>query len=264
MLFSVIGLGTWKMEDDEPTAVEALRRGLAAGANHIDTAEFYGDGRVERIVGKAVRGLRDRVFLVSKVTPSHASYDQTIQACERSLKNLGTDHLDAYLLHWREKEPLEGTFKAFEKLVRDGKIRAFGVSNFAVKDMEEALRLVGPGRIACNQVLYHLGERAIEHALLPWCIQRGIAVVAYSPLGQGPLASHKVLKEIAMARNAAPAQVALKFLIRQPGVFAIPKASSAAHAVENAAADALELSAEDVARLDQAFPSKKRRGLPMI
>ena len=166
---SVIGLGTWGMEKDGRPAIEALRRGMTEGADHIDTAEMYGSGRVEEIVGEAIQGLRERVFLTSKVLPSNASYEGTRKACERSLTKLGTDHLDLYLLHWRGTIPLEETFRAFEKLHADGKILAFGVSNFDVKDMEEAVGIVGPEKISCNQVLYHLKERAIEFELLPWC-----------------------------------------------------------------------------------------------
>jgi diketogulonate reductase-like aldo/keto reductase len=265
MMFSTIGLGTWAMESEERSAAAALHRGLDEGANHIDTAELYGGGEVERIVGRAIRGRRQRLYLVSKVRPSNAGYAQTIAACERSLKNLGTDYLDIYLLHWREgKTPLQETFRAFDALLRGGKIRAFGVSNFSVKDMEDALRVAGPGKIACNQVLYHLQERAVEFDLLPWCLERGIAVVAYSPLGQGRLASNLTLAKLAAGRNASPSQLALAFLVRRQGVFAIPKASNAEHAADNVRAGALKLMDQDSALLDQAFPAEPKRGLPMI
>ncbi|MDX1562555.1 MAG: aldo/keto reductase, partial [Gammaproteobacteria bacterium] len=179
---SLIGQGTWNLEyDREADAIKALRAGLDAGMTHVDTAELYGSGRVEKLVGRALEGRRDEVFLVSKVLPSNATRGAAISACEKSLKRLGTDRLDVYLLHWRGGTPLEETFDAFETLERDGKIRAFGVSNFDVDDIDEAVAIVGPGRIVCNQVLYHLGERGIEHAVIPKCVDQDIAVVAYSP-----------------------------------------------------------------------------------
>jgi diketogulonate reductase-like aldo/keto reductase len=240
--------------DRRVDAVAALRRGVELGLTHVDTAEMYGSGRVEEIAGEALRGIRDRVFLVSKVLPSNASYDGAIQACERSLRRLGTDRLDGYLLHWPGEHPLEETFRAFEKLRADGKIRSWGVSNFDVEGMEEAVRIAGPGRIACNQVLYHLGERTIEHALVPWCEARGISVVAYSPLGQGRLPSHPSL-------GPRPARTALSFLLRRVP-FVIPKASRLAHVEENAGAARLA-DAEDAA-VERAFPRGPWRGLPML
>lgn len=259
----VIGQGTWMMERDPAASVRALRLGLSLGMTHIDTAEMYGDGRVEEIVGEAVRGRREEVFLVSKVLPSNATFEGTLRACERSLKRLGTDRLDVYLLHWRERTPLEETFRAFERLLRDGKIRAYGVSNFDVGDLEEALRIAGPGRIACNQVLYHVRERAVEHEIVPWCERHGVSVVAYSPLGQGDVPG-SVLADIARARNAAPAQIALAFLTRRGSVFAIPKSSSESHLRENAGAGSLALTEDEVQRLDLAFPRGRRRGLPTL
>jgi diketogulonate reductase-like aldo/keto reductase len=249
--------------------VEALRRGLDDGMTHIDTAEMYGSGRVEEIVGEAIAGRRDEVFLVSKVLPENATRRGTIQACERSLGHLRTDRLDGYLLHWPSRHPLEDTFAAFEDLARDGKIAAWGVSNFDVEDLEEAVRLAGPGKIACNQVLYHLEERAIEHAVLPFCEQHGIAVVAYSPFGSGRFPSPRsrggrALAEIAEARGATPYQIALAFLTRRPSLFAIPKASQARHALDNAAAGDIELTDAEVARLDEAFPVGRRRKLPTL
>ncbi len=265
MRFSVLGLGTWEMEREGPAAVKALQRGIDEGANHIDTAEMYGSGRAEQIVGKAVKGRRESVFLVSKVLPSNATYEKTLEACERSLRNLGTEYLDVYLLHWRERRtPLEETFRAFDKLVQGGKIRAFGVSNFDVKDMEEAVQIAGPGNIACNQVLYHLHERAIEYDLLPWCVTRGIALVAYSPLGQGKLPANHALRDLALARNTTPSQVALAFLIRHPNVFAIPKSSHVEHVAENMRAGALQLTAKEIRHIEEAFPAQKRRSLPML
>jgi len=181
-LVPAIGQGTWNMErDDRASAVAALRRGIELGMTHLDTAEMYGSGKVEELVGEAIRGLRDRIFLVSKVLPSNASFEGTRQACERSLKRLKTDVLDCYLLHWSGSHPLEETFRAFDALQRAGKIRSFGVSNFDVAGMDEAVRLTK--RIACNQVLYHLEERTIEHELLPWHERHGIPIVAYSPIG---------------------------------------------------------------------------------
>lgn len=261
-LVPVIGLGTWMMEqDDRAAAVAALRRGIDLGMTHIDTAEMYGSGKVEEIVGEAIRGLRDRVFLVSKVLPSNASYAGTLRACERSLKLLKTDRLDCYLLHWPGSHPLRETIRAFETLAKDGKIRSYGVSNFDVEGMEEAVSLAGPGRIACNQVLYNLDERTIEHALLPWCEGHGIPVVAYSPVGARNFRSSKALDEIAAARGAAPRQIALSFLIRNRSVFAIPKSSDVTHVEQNAAAAEIRLTDDEVRRIDAAHPRKPWRGL---
>jgi diketogulonate reductase-like aldo/keto reductase len=259
-LVPVLGQGTWMMEqDDRASAVAALRRGIDLGMTHLDTAEMYGSGRVEEIVGEAIRGIRDRVFLVSKVLPSNASFKGTIQACERSLRKLQTETLDGYLLHWPGSHPLEETFRAFETLLKDGKIRSYGVSNFDVRGMEEASRL--SNRIACNQVLYNLEERTIEHALLPWCETRRIPVVAYSPIGAQSFRSSKALDQIAAARGATPRQIALAFLIRNPIVFAIPKSSSAAHVEENAAAAKITLTEDEVRKIDAAFPRGPWRGL---
>ena len=261
----VLGQGTWEIERaDRAEAVRALRRGVDLGMTHIDTAEMYGSGRAEEIVGEAIRGMRERVFLVSKVLPSNSSYDGTIKACERSLKRLGTEFLDVYLLHWRGGAPLADTFRAFEKLCDDGKIRRWGVSNFDADDLEEAVRIAGKGKIACNQVLYHLGERAIEHSVLPWCEKHGIPVVAYSPFGSGRFPSGRALDEVAERIGATPRQVALQFLIHRESVFTIPKAARVAHVEENAGAAAIDLSKEDVARLEAAFPRGAPRGLPMI
>jgi diketogulonate reductase-like aldo/keto reductase len=268
---SIIGQGTWYIDaGHRAQAIDALRRGLDLGMNHIDTAEMYGDGAAERVVGEAMRGRRDEVFLVSKVLPQHASRSSTRSACERSLKALGTDRLDCYLLHWRGGHPLEETFAAFEDLLRDGKILSYGVSNFDVPDLEEALAIAGPGRLACNQVLYHLKERAIEHAVIPWCERHEVAVVAYSPFGHDDFpeagsAGGRVLAGIAEAHGATPRQVALAFLTRKAGVYAIPKASSTGHARDNAGAGDLVLAEEELARIDAAFPrGRKPDYLPMI
>lgn len=265
----IVGQGTWRMELDPDAAVVALRRGFDLGMTHVDTAEMYGDGRVEEIVGRALRGRRDEIFLVSKVLPSNASYEGTLRACERSLARLGTDRLDVYLLHWPGRSPFEETARAFERLKRDGKILAYGVSNFDADQLEEAVRIAGPGRIACNQVLYHLGERAIEHRVLPRCAALGVALVAYSPLGQGAFpdprsAGGRVLAEIARAHGAVPPQVALAFLLRDPNVFVIPKASRVEHVEENAGAAGVRLTPQEVARIDRAFPRGRPRPLPML
>src|SRR5688572_11907111 len=225
---SVIGQGTWQLDGrNDAGAIAALRRGLDLGMTHIDTAEMYGEA--EPLVARTIDGRRDEVFLVSKVLPSNASRAGTIKACERSLSRLKTDRLDCYLLHWRGSYPLEETFGAFEDLVKAGKILSWGVSNFDADDLDEALDIVGEGKIACNQVLYHLQERAIEHAVIPWCEKHKVAVVAYSPFGQGrfPSASSvggRTLQEIADTHGATSRQVALAFLTRRASVFAIPKA----------------------------------------
>jgi diketogulonate reductase-like aldo/keto reductase len=267
---SVIGMGTWRMNGDRAKAVAALRAGLDLGVNHIDTAEMYGDA--ELIVGEAIKGRRDDVFLVSKVLPQNASRRGTRTACEQSLKRLGTDRLDCYLLHWRGSVPLEQTIGAFVDLQREGKIRSWGVSNFDADDLEEAYGFEAkPGEsIACNQVLYHLQERAIEHSVIPSCEKHGVAVVAYSPFGSGDFPGPKtsggqVLAEIAKTHAATPHQVALAFLIRHPSVFAIPKTGNPKRAAENAAACDIVLSADDMAAIDRAFPrGPEPRSLPMI
>ncbi len=266
---AAIGQGTWYIDrGDRRAAVEALQRGLDLGLTHIDTAEMYGDA--ELVVAEALTGRRDDCFLVSKVLPSNASRRGTIAACERSLKRLKTDRLDCYLLHWRGEHPLEETVKAFEGLVRDGKIRSWGVSNFDVDDLDELLAVAGPDRIACNQVLYHLGERAIEHAVTPWCARHHVAVVAYSPFGHDDFpraasAGGRVLADIASRHGATPRQVALAFLTRENFVFAIPKAATIAHVEDNAAAARLALDAAEIAAIEAAFPRRaKPRHLPMI
>jgi diketogulonate reductase-like aldo/keto reductase len=266
---SVIGQGTWYIDHgDRASAVTALRKGLYLGMAHIDTAEMYGDA--ELVVAEAIAGRRDEVFLVSKVLPGNASRRGTVQACDRSLKRLKTDRLDCYLLHWRGQYPLEETAAAFEELVSAGKILSWGVSNFDASDLAEMVDAAGEGRIACNQVLYHLNERAIEHSVIPWCEAHGVAVVAYSPFGHDDFpaarsAGGKVLQEIASRRGVTPRQVALSFLARWPSVFAIPKASSPAHAAENADAGDVDLTESDISALDKAFAlGREPRSLPMI
>ena len=266
----MVGQGTWYIERAErKTAVAALRKGLDFGMTHIDTAEMYGSGRAEEVVGEAIAGRRDEVFLVSKVLPQNASRRGTVGACEESLKRLRTDRLDCYLLHWRGGEPLEDTIAAFGQLRDAGKILSWGVSNFDVSDLEEAHAIAGAGQIACNQVLYHLKERAIEHAVLPWCEAHDVAVVGYSPFGHNDFpapnsAGGRVLQEIAAAHRATARQVALAFLVRRPSLFTIPKASSPEHAAENAGAGKLRLGEAEIARIDDALPRGRSRGLPML
>lgn len=265
----LIGQGTWYIDDaHRPTAVAALRRGLDLGMTHIDTAEMYGDAEI--VVGEAIAGRREEVFLVSKVVPSNASRSGTVATCERSLTRLRTDRLDCYLLHWPGSYRLEDTFAGFERLREQGKILSWGVSNFDVPDLEAAWAAGGEGRIACNQVLYHLEERAIEHAVLPWGEEHGIATVAYSPLGHGSFPGPRspggrVLEEIAAGHGATARQVALCFLTRRPSTFVIPKASSPEHASENAGVGALRLTEAELARIDAAFPlGAQPRQLPML
>ena len=265
----VIGQGTWYIDSgDRATAVAALRRGLDLGMTHIDTAEMYGDAEV--VVAETIAGRRDEVFLVSKVLPQNASRSGTLAACSRSLARLRTDRLDSYLLHWRGEHPLPDTIAAFEQLEREGKILSWGMSNFDVPDLEEAREIAGDGRLACNQVLYHLQERAIEHAVLPWCEEHGVAVVVYSPYGHGNFPGPqtpggRVLQEIAAVHHATARQVALRFLVRRPSLFAIPKASTPEHAVDNAGAGDLQLTEAELARVDAAFPLGPRpRELPTL
>jgi diketogulonate reductase-like aldo/keto reductase len=267
---AVIGQGTWQMERrDKTRAVEALRRGLDLGMTHIDTAEMYGSGETEEIVGEAIRGRRDEVFLVSKVMPQNASSAGTIAACERSLRRLGTDRLDCYLLHWPGRFALDDTFGAFETLRAQGKIRSWGVSNFDVTELNEAIALAGADRLACNQVLYHLQERAVEHTVLPLCASRGIALVAYSPFGQAGFPRRtspggRLLEDIAKAHGATARQIALAFLLRDKSTFVIPKAATAAHVEDNAGASGIVLDPGELERIDQAFPAGRPRGLPML
>jgi diketogulonate reductase-like aldo/keto reductase len=268
---AAIGQGTWALEQaDEAEATRALLAGLELGLTHVDTAEMYGDGRVEELLGRALAGRRAEVFLASKVLPQNATRAGTRKACERSLRRLRTDHLDLYLLHWHGEHPLSETLAAFAELQQKGAIRHYGVSNFDERELAEAVRLAGPGRIACNQVLYHLGERAIEHAVLPACERLGVALVAYSPFGSGrfPGPSTKggrVLAELGARLGATPRQLALAFLLRNERVLTIPKCAREEHMRENAAAQELELSPADVARIEQAFPlGAKPRALPTI
>jgi diketogulonate reductase-like aldo/keto reductase len=263
----VVGQGTWNVPlrgERADDAKRALRRGVELGMVHIDSAEMYGDGGAERLVGEAIRGLpRDQLFLVSKVLPSNATYDGTLRACEASLQRLGVEYLDCYLLHWRGSVPLGETMRALETLVQQGKIRALGVSNFEVDALAEARAALEREPIACNQVLYHLGERTIELHELPYCREHDIAIVAYTPFGRGEWEERrgaKTLEQIAGKHGATARQVILAFLTRDPNAFAIPKASSVTHVEENAGAGELRLDDEDSAAIDAAFPVRKRRG----
>jgi diketogulonate reductase-like aldo/keto reductase len=268
-MIPILGQGTWNMGED-PSArgaeVAALRLGMELGMTLIDTAEMYGEGGAEKVVGEAIAGRRDEVYLVSKVYPHNASSAGVHAACERSLRRLGTDHLDLYLLHWRGSVPLAETLEAFERLRIEGKIRDYGVSNFDTDDMEEAAALPAGGGVASNQVLYNLVKRGIEWDLLPWCRARGIPVMAYSPLestpaGQRSLLARPELGEVARRHGVTPAQVALAWLLRQEGVVTIPKAVQPAHVRANRAALDLAplLTIEDMALLDAGFPPPGRR-----
>jgi diketogulonate reductase-like aldo/keto reductase len=262
-----LGQGTWRMGEEaaaRPAEVAALRAGLDLGLTLIDTAEMYGEGGAEEVVGEAIAGRRGEVFLVSKAYPQNASRTRLPAACERSLKRLGVETIDLYLLHWRGSTPLAETAEAMERLVSQGKIARWGVSNCDVDDLEE----LGPAlpRCAANQVLWNLEARGVEFDLLPFCAEHAMPVMAYSPLGQGgALLRHRALREVAARHGGTPAQVALAFTLARPGVISIPKASDAAHVAENAAARELRLDAEERAMLDAAFPPPKRkRPLAMI
>lgn len=263
----IIGQGTWNVPSRGPAMDEAkaaLRRGVELGMVHIDTAEMYGDGSAERLIGSAIAGLpRERLYIVSKVLPSNASYTGTIRACEASLARLGLDYLDCYLLHWRGGNPLDETMRAMETLVRDGKIRALGVSNFDVDDLREATAALTTERIACNQVLYHLGERTIEGHELTYAREHEIAIVAYTPFGRGDYRHRPgvhALETVARTRGATIPQVILAFLTRDPIVFTIPKASTVAHVEENAGAGDLRLTDDEIEAIDRAYPAARRRG----
>ena len=268
----VLGQGTWNMGED-PAAraaeVAALRLGLDLGVKLIDTAEMYGEGGAEEVVGAAIAGRRDEVLLVSKVYPHHADRAGVAAACERSLRRLGTDYLDLYLLHWRGGVPLEETLAAFDALKRAGKIRDYGVSNFDLDDMLEAAALPGGAAVATDQVLYNLAQRGVEWDLLPWCRARGLPLMAYSPLESAPaeqaaLLGNPTLRAVAGRHGVTPAQVALAWLLHQPGVVAIPKAVRPEHVSANRAALDIALAAADLADLDAAFaPPRRRQPLAM-
>ncbi len=256
----VIGLGTWRMEaDDRDAAIVAVRRGIEAGLAHIDTAEIYGKGAVEELLGEALAGYRSDVFLASKIHPDHATYAGTLLACEKSLRRLRTDRLDLYMLHWRGTQPLEETFRAFEELKKEGKILAWGLSNFDVADIERVIELVGEGVVACNQVLYNLTERDAEHIVQPVCERHKIAFVGYSPLGSGQFPEPgtwrgDVLAGIATSHGVSARAVALAFLARREGAFVIPKSSRQEHVEDLARAGNLVLTPVEVETIAAAFP----------
>ncbi|WP_107339264.1 aldo/keto reductase [Agrobacterium pusense] len=257
-----LGLGTWNMGETRSSAeqeVESIRRAIDLGMTLIDTAEMYADGRSEEIVGRAIVNHREDVFLVSKVYPWNASATGTVDACERSLARLGTDHIDLYLLHWRGEHPLEETVAAFERLKMDGKIGDWGVSNFDTDDMEELFAVPDGRNCAANQVLYNLSRRGPEFSLLPWCQQHGVPLMAYSPIEQGRILKNHELIRIAKAYQATPAQLALAFLLEREGIIAIPKSSNPARVEENRGATDLDITEEDWAALDAVFPPPTRK-----
>lgn len=263
-----LGQGTWNMGDSaaaRKAEIAALRAGIDLGMTLIDTAEMYGDGRSESLVAQAIAGMRQKVFLVSKVLPSNASRKGVVRSCEASLKRLRTEVLDLYLLHWSGSYPLEETVRGFEDLLAAGKIRAWGVSNLDLREMKQLVSIAGGKACATNQVLYNLSRRGIEFDLLPWCVKQGISVMAYSPVEQGRILGHKVLKQVAQRLGATPAQVALAWVLRQDGVVAIPKAGSVAHVRENYKALTLQPDSDALQALDAAFPPpKKARPLEML
>jgi diketogulonate reductase-like aldo/keto reductase len=253
----VLGQGTWYMGDDRSRRADeiaALRLGIELGMTLIDTAEMYGDGRSESLVGEAITGLRDQVFLVSKVLPSNASREGMSRSCEASLKRLKTDRLDLYLLHWSSRYPLDEIVRGFEDLMQVGRIRYWGVSNLDLDETEKLLSLPGGKACATNQVLYNLTSRGIEHDLLPWCRRKKIPVMAYSPIEQGRVLRNRALKRVAERHGATAAQIALAWVLRWGGVIAIPKAGRPDHVRENFGALKVRLAAGDVAELDSAFP----------
>jgi diketogulonate reductase-like aldo/keto reductase len=257
-----LGQGTWHMGEDRRRIVDeaaAVRLGIELGMTLIDTAEMYGGGGAEEMVARAAEGVRDDLFIVSKVYPHNASRAGVVAACERSLERLRTDRIDLYLLHWRGSIPLAETLEGFERLKRDGKIRYHGVSNFDPGDMAEWVALKGGETVAADQVLYNLSRRGPEWDLMPWCRERGIAIMAYTPLGQGSMLGNRALAEIARRRGATPAQIALAWLLRQDGTIVIPKAARPEHMRENRGALDIVLTEEDLAALDLAFPPPKRR-----
>lgn len=263
-----LGQGTWFMGESPGHAqaeIGALQAGIDAGLTLIDTAEMYADGGAERIVGHAIAGRREQIFLVSKVLPSNASRRGTVAACEASLRRLGVETIDLYLLHWRGSHPLAETVRGMQDLMAQGKIRRWGVSNFDVDDMHELLQAGGGDAVQANQVLYNLSRRGIEYDLLPWCQARGTAVMAYSPIEQGRVLRDPVLADVARRHGVAPAAAALAWVLRQPGVIAIPKTSSLAHLNENLACLDLTLSQDDLKTLDAAFrPPRRKRSLEML
>ena len=257
----VIGQGTWRMGErpaERKAEVAALQAGIDLGLTLIDTAEMYGNGGAEEVTGEAIKGRRDAVYLVSKVLPSNASHAGTIKACEQSLKRLGTDHMDLYLLHWRGQYKLADTLQAFQELRQAGKIRAFGISNLDVNDMKEWLALPGGGDAVANQVLYNVGVRGPEYDLAPLMAKAKIALMAYCPLAQGEVGGFNKLEPIAQRHNATVAQIMLAWATRNPLSFAVPKSRNIARLKENAAAGDIVLNPQDLAEIDAAFPAPKK------
>jgi diketogulonate reductase-like aldo/keto reductase len=249
--------------DDAAAAIAAIKRAIERGMTHIDTAEMYGNGRVEGLVAEAIAGQRETIFLASKVLPRNASYEGTIRACEASLKRLRVEHLDLYMLHWPGEHPLADTFRAFEQLRSQGKIRQWGVSNFDDVELAEAIAIAGEGKIACNQVLYHLGQRDIEHRVIPQCVKHGIAPVGYSPFGSRERFVATPLEALAKERAATPRQLALAYLSRN--AFVIPKSSNVKHVDELADAAALTLDAAAITAIEAAYArTLEKKGLPSI
>jgi diketogulonate reductase-like aldo/keto reductase len=258
----ILGQGTWRMGEkasQKQAEIDALRLGIDLGMTLIDTAEMYGEGGAEKVVAEAISGRRDEVYLVSKFYPYNASYQGVIKACDRSLSRLKTDYLDLYLLHWRGSIPLSETLEALQHLKQEKKILDYGVSNFDVDDMEEVLSLPGGDAIATNQVLYNLTHRGIEWDLLPWCKDRNIPIMAYSPIQQKAFVNHPQLTAIALQHNATPTQIALNWLLRQDNIISIPKATNSTHIKENHAALELNLTEEDLKQIDRAFKSPSRK-----
>ena len=264
-ILPILGQGTWHLGETpghRKDEIAALRTGLDLGMTLIDTAEMYGDGAAEELAGEAMAGRRDEVFLVSKVLPENATRRGTIEACERSLCRLGTDRLDLYLLHWRGSHPLEETIEGFQSLLQTGKIRHWGVSNFDVADIDELVGLPDGSEVATDQVLYNLTRRGIEHVLLPWCQQRRMPIMAYSPIEQGRMLNHQELQKVAERHHATPAQVALAWVLRNECVIAIPRAGEPSHVRENRGAVDLRLTERDFEELERVFP-KPRRKVPL-
>jgi diketogulonate reductase-like aldo/keto reductase len=252
-----LGMGTWYLGEDpdgRDIQLSALETGIEIGLTLIDTAEMYGDGAAEELVGRAIAGRRDSVFLVSKVLPSHATRQGTVEACRRSLRRLGTDHLDLYLLHWRGAVPLAETVAAFEELVQAGSIRRWGVSNFDVPDMEELVAVPGGDHVQTDQVLYNLARRGPEYDLIPWCRDAGTPLMVYSPVDHGRLLEHPAVRDMAGQKGVTPAQLAIAWVLRLPDVFAVAKVSTRAHVIENRAALEIRFTEAELAQLDLIFP----------
>ena len=261
-IIPALGQGTWHMVEDprrRTDEIAALRLGIDLGMSLIDTAELYADGDAEVLVGEAIKGCREQVFLVSKVLPHHATVADTIEACEGSLLRLGVSVIDLYLLHWRSPIPLERTVEAFERLQSVGKIRSWGVRNFDLSDMQDLIDIAGGDQVSTNQVLYNLEYRGIEYDLLPWCEGTGLPIMSYSPIEQGQVLDHPVLRSVAARHRATAAQVALAWVLRKNNVCAIPRASRPAHVRENRIALDIHSSASDCAELDHAFPAPMQK-----